>query len=42
MMTYVLSGNGNEFECGEIEVIGESGYGMTEYIVKRLDMHFNV
>lgn len=40
MMTYVLSSDGNEFERGEIEAIGESVYEMTEYVVERLTPHF--
>ena len=40
MMNYVLSSDGNEFERGEIEAIGESVYEMTEYVVERLTPHF--
>lgn len=40
MMNYVLSSDGNEFERGEIEAVGESVYEMTEYVVERLAMHF--
>lgn len=40
MMTYVLSSDGNEFERGEIEAIGESVYEMTEYVVERLAPRF--
>lgn len=29
MMTYILSGKGDEFERGEIEAIGESVYEMS-------------
>jgi len=36
MMTYVLSSDGNEFEHGEIEAIGESVYEMTKYVVEKL------
>lgn len=40
MMNYVLSSDGNEFERGEIEAVGESVYEMTEYVVERLASHF--
>ncbi|EZP58382.1 hypothetical protein [Exiguobacterium sp. RIT341] len=40
MMTYVLSSDGNEFERGEIEAIGESVYEMTEYVVEKLAPRF--
>lgn len=40
MMNYVLSSDGNEFERGEIEAIGESVYEMTEYVVKKLSPSF--
>lgn len=40
MMNYVLSSDGNEFERGEIEVVGESVYVMMEYVVERLTPHF--
>ena len=39
-MIYVLSSDGNEFERGEIEAIGESVYEMTEYVVEKLAPHF--
>lgn len=40
LINYVLSSNGNEFERGEIEAVGESVYEMTEYVVERLTPHF--
>lgn len=40
MMNYVLSSDGNDFERGEIEAIGESVYEMTEYVVERLTPQF--
>lgn len=40
MMHYVLSNDGNEFERGDIEAVGESVYEMTEYVVERLTSHF--
>lgn len=36
MINYVLSSDGNGFERGEIEAVGESVYEMTEYVVERL------
>ncbi|UKS57748.1 hypothetical protein [Exiguobacterium acetylicum] len=40
MMNYVLSSDGNEFERGEIEAVGESVYVMTEYVVEKLAPRF--
>ena len=40
MMNYVLSSDGNEFERGEIEAVGESVYEMTEYVVEKLALRF--
>lgn len=40
MMNYVLSSDGNEFERGEIEAVGESVYEMTEYVVEKLAPRF--
>lgn len=39
-MNYVLSSGGNEFECREIEAIGESVYEMTKYVVEKLVSRF--
>lgn len=40
MMHYALSSDGNVFNLGEIEAIGESVYEMVEYVVERLNLWF--